>query len=97
MKNWKDYDVLYSPEKFNYKCFAGRLYCHIFYDYLMFACGQSRGIEEGTDYRKEGFLKTFYKLQKMKNCNSCRVACDSENNLIYSLNIKSIMNWLKKI
>jgi len=97
MKNWNDYDILYSPEKFNYKCFAGKLYCHVYYDYLMFACGQSRGIEKGMDYRKSGFRETFNRLQKMKNCNSCRVACDSENNLIYSLNIKSIMNWLKKI
>ncbi|MBP7654079.1 radical SAM protein [Candidatus Dependentiae bacterium] len=97
MYNWNDYNILYSNNLANYKCFAGKLYCHIYYDHLMFACGQCRGTVPGLDYRNEGFIKTFKKLEKIKNCNSCRVACDSENNLIYSLNLKVILNWLRKI
>jgi len=97
MLNWKDYGQLLSKENFGFNCFAGRLYAHIYFDMKLYACGHCIGIIPGIPLNSMTFNNAFLKLKKIKNCNSCRVACDSENNLIYNLKPSVIINWLKKI
>jgi len=95
MMRWNDYKQLLSQDDYGIKCFAGRLYCHLYYDKKLYACGHCRGNLAPVDLSEYGFKDAFRRLIKL-NCNSCRVACDTENNIIYNLNFRSIFNWLAK-
>ncbi|MBM3253376.1 MAG: radical SAM protein [Candidatus Omnitrophica bacterium] len=96
--NWDDYNMLYSDKTYNgIKCWAGRLFCHIDSQGLLYACGLNMGKISGIDIKSLGVKKAMEQAPRLKNCNSCSVSCNLENNLIFSLNLSSIFNWLKKL
>ena len=98
LSEWQDYRKIYSPQKHKgIKCWAGRLYCYIDTNGLLYPCGDSIGVVEGMDCLESGFKEAFSKINLNRNCQSCIVACDLEKNLMFSLNIKTIINWLKLV
>ena len=95
---WKDYQQIYSPHKDSHvKCWAGRLYCYIDTNGLLYPCGDSIGRVKGSDCLTDGFASAFHKMNLNYGCQSCIVACDLEKNLMFSLNLRTIINWLKVV
>jgi MoaA/NifB/PqqE/SkfB family radical SAM enzyme len=93
---WDDYQKVYSSRKDpQMKCWGGRLYCYIDTDGLLYPCGDSIGRVEGIDCRKEGFATALARINLNVSCQSCIIACDVEKNLIFSLNARTIMNWMR--
>jgi MoaA/NifB/PqqE/SkfB family radical SAM enzyme len=96
--NWEDYNVLSSAKAYNrIKCWAGRLFCHIDSEGLLYACGLNMGKTPGVNIRSLGIKKAMKLAAKLPDCNSCSVSCNLENNLIFSLNFSAIFNWLNKL
>lgn len=96
--DWEDYATLFSPKKHKrVKCWAERLYFHIDTQGLMHACGLGSNIVPGVDIKSTDIKDALRRIKKMPNCNSCLAACNIENNLIFSLNLNSVFNWLAKL
>lgn len=95
---WPDYTKIYSAaENPEYTCWAGRLYVYIDTNGLMYPCGDSIGVVEGMDALKMGFAEAYRKINLNRNCRSCIIACDLEKNLMFSLNLRTICNWIMKV
>jgi MoaA/NifB/PqqE/SkfB family radical SAM enzyme len=98
MAGWKDYQKIYSTDRHpRIKCWAGRLYCYLDTDGQLYPCGDSIGVVAGRDSLQEGFREAFANLNLNHGCQSCIIACDLEKNLLFSLNVGAIMNWLRFI
>jgi MoaA/NifB/PqqE/SkfB family radical SAM enzyme len=93
---WKDYNSIYSLEKTpGIKCWAGKLHCYVDADGKVYACGDCCGRTEAENFLTWGFDLAF---KATKNpCESCIVACDVEQNLMFSLDLKTIWNWFRKV
>lgn len=94
--HWKDYSQIYSSEKTpGMKCWAGKLHCYIDADGCVYSCGDAVGRVEAFDFEEVGFKEAFEFT--INPCESCIVACDVEQNLMFSLDIKTIWNWLRRV
>lgn len=95
---WGDYNILSSSKTHNgIKCWAGRLFYHIDSQGLLYACGLNMGKTQGADIKSLGLKKAMELAKRLPECNSCSVSCNLENNLIFSLNLGAIFNWLEKL
>ena len=95
--DWDDYNVLYSSKIYNnIRCWASRLFCYIDSQGLLYACGLNIGRIPGMDIKSLGIKRAFKQAKKLTSCNSCITPCNLENNLIFSLNLSAIFNWLNK-
>lgn len=95
--NWENFNQIYSKErKGNVKCWAGKLHCYIDTDGSLYPCGDSVGRVKALKVQDVGVNKAFESVSKIP-CKSCIIGCDLEQNLIFSLNLKTIINWFKKI
>jgi hypothetical protein len=96
--NWPDDNRVVSPEPSPlYHCWAGRATAHLEADGKLYACGMGVGRVPGVDVREIGFKRAWEEIQPLPNCNSCTMACGVESNLIFSLNWKSIRNWMGQV
>lgn len=94
--NWKDYGTIYSFMKTpGIKCWAGKLHCYVDADGKVYPCGDAVGRTEAENFLEVGFNEAF--MSTVNPCESCIIACDVEQNLMFSLDIKTIWNWLKKV
>ena len=94
---WKDLNNIYRNDIINgVKCWAGKLYCHIGPEGMLYPCGTAYWRVNTYDSTKLGFRKAF-ELSNKTPCNSCILACELEHNLVFSLNIKTILGWLKTL
>ena len=87
----KVYDTKTSKR---YGCWAGRAYGHLEADGELYACGTGVSRIRGKSVLKTGFRSAWEQLPLLENCKSCSHACGVESNLIFSLNVKSILNHL---
>ncbi len=95
--NWKDFSVIHRKEIVNgVKCWAGKLFCHIDPCGMLYPCGTAHWRVKGHSVTELGLRKAF-ELSKNTPCESCILACHLENNLLFSLNIKATINWLKTL
>lgn len=98
LAGWKDFSKIYSSETDpRYSCWAGNLYCYVDTDGKLYPCGDSIGVVPGVDTLSTGFKAAFRALQQNKSCQSCIVACDLEQNLMFSLNPGTLFNWLRRV
>ena len=93
--NWPDYKVSFTHEK-KYSCYAGRLYCYLEPDGMLYPCATHMGNMQGFSALNSGFYNAFKKLQKPV-CTACLSSCQMEQNFIFSLSVENIFNWLTKI
>lgn len=77
-----------------FRCWAGRASGYLDADAMLYSCGMGVGRTSGISVLKEGFLKAWKELSPLDNCQSCISACGVETNLIFSLRISAILNWL---
>lgn len=94
---WPDYGRLTDPLERGIACQAGRLYCHLYADGKLYACGQGYGWQEGEPIGADGVAGAFRRLRRVPGCRACRVACDMENSLIYDLRPGAVGNWLRQL
>jgi len=95
---WPYDDKIYDtkPSKF-FKCFAGRAYGHLEANGMLYSCGTGVTRIKGVNVLERGFRCAWDQLELLKNCRSCSHACGVESNLIFSLNVKSIINHLERL
>jgi MoaA/NifB/PqqE/SkfB family radical SAM enzyme len=94
---WKDYSCVYGSEKSGlYDCMAGKMYCYIDANGDLYPCCDVMGKVAPRNILKEGFMQAF-KGMPDPPCKSCIVACYTELNLMFSLRLKSILNWGNKV
>ncbi|HNW93283.1 MAG TPA: radical SAM protein [bacterium] len=97
LRRWPDYRELYAASGRGIQCVAGKLYCHLYADGALYACGQCHGIIPGEPVRGAGGVAAAFSRLRRLPCQSCRVACDMENALIYGLQPRVLLNWLREI
>lgn len=95
--NWPDYRVTASFHKLdNLKCWAGRLYCNVDTDGLVYPCSLLVGKVNALNFLEVGFKKAFESLY-LDSCKGCLASCFTEYNYLYSLDIGTIIEWLKSM
>ncbi len=96
--DWPWKDRVTSPEPVSlYQCWAGRATAHLEADGKLYACGMGVGRVEGVETEAMGFAEAWRRLEPLPGCRSCTMACGVEANLLFSLNMGSIMNWVKQL
>lgn len=95
--DWEDFSIAYREEKTNrYNCWAGKLFAYIDSNGDLYPCCDVIGRVDGRNILRYGFSGAFKSLPPLP-CHSCIVACYTEMNLMFSLNLKSIRNWALKV
>ncbi len=93
---WPDYLKICSPESSPlYSCMAGRAFCELMADGTLYPCGWMRGVLPGVSVTDHGFAEAFQSLPEIPDCKSCVSSCWLESNLIFSLNPRTVLNWLR--
>lgn len=95
--NWPDYRVTTSSHKIdNLTCWAGELYCNVDTDGSVYPCSLLVGKVNALNFLEVGFKKAFENLC-LDSCKGCLASCFTEYNYLYSLDIGTIIEWLKSI
>jgi MoaA/NifB/PqqE/SkfB family radical SAM enzyme len=97
VRQWENGPDIFSEKPSKHcRCWAGKLYCFIDPSGDLYPCGDIIGTVAGTSAVRLGFEKAFRSLPRPR-CQSCIVACYSELNLMFSLNVRSILNWVSRV
>ena len=91
--DWDDYQIMYKEDS-QIKCWAGRLYCYLEPDGILYPCATLLEQVPGQDATKLGFPEAFSKLANIP-CQGCLSGCLTEQNLLFSLNLHTIRNWMR--
>ena len=95
VSDWPDYSKSESECKFkNVCCFAGKLFCNIDTNGDVYTCSPMIGRVKAANILEMGFKKALNEAVKL-NCESCIGAAASESNLVFSLKLKAILDWVK--
>lgn len=93
--NWDDYRIMYKKDS-RMRCWAGRLYCYLEPDGMLYPCATLLEQVAGQDAIRTGFKEAFNRLGDIP-CQGCLSGCQTEQNLIFSLHLSTIMNWMRFI
>ena len=94
---WPDYEVRTYPHQTNgLTCWAGRLYCNVDTDGSVYPCSLLVDIAHTLNFLEVGFKKAFENLPQ-DYCKCCMASCYTEYNYLYSLNIGTIIEWLRSM
>jgi MoaA/NifB/PqqE/SkfB family radical SAM enzyme len=97
LRHWGDLSETYRASSIrDYTCWAGKLYCYLDAAGDLYACGDVMGRTKPVNALEHGFAKAFTLLPLLP-CKSCTVACFTELNLMFSLRLAAILNWLKNL
>ncbi|HPG30875.1 MAG TPA: radical SAM protein [bacterium] len=91
---WGDYKM--TSIKNNEKCYAGKLFCSIDSNGMLYNCDLLIGKIKG-EYVFDKNLKSAFLSLKENPCSKCVATCYNEYNNIYSLNPQVIIRWIKNI
>lgn len=80
-----------------YTCWFGKAIAHLEADGKLYPCGMGVGRMPGLDVLSMGFSRAWKALEPLPNCRSCTMACGVEANLLFSLNWRVILNWIKQL
>ena len=97
LRQWGDFSQVYRPAPSpHYRCWAGKLYCYIDANGDLYPCGDVMGRVRPVNCLENGFEHAFSNLAPVP-CRSCIIACYTELNLMFSLNLTSVWNWNRKV
>lgn len=92
---WPDYNIPTYPYRIHdLKCWAGKLYCNVDTDGSIYPCSLLVDKIGSLNFLEVGFKEAFENLQQ-NSCRGCMASCFTEYNYIYSLDIGTIVEWLK--
>jgi MoaA/NifB/PqqE/SkfB family radical SAM enzyme len=95
---WEDYDRSISPRQSpRYRCMAWQSQCEVFANGDLHVCNWTMERGLGVSVLEHGFKGAWERLPRPANCNSCLAGCYLESNLMFSLNLRSIMNWARRL
>lgn len=95
--NWKNYSQNTSPESGSgwTKCWAGQFYLNIDADGRLYPCSLLIGERLGPNALELGFAQAAEQVrQTALPCHSCSATCFTEYNLLFSLNHRTILQWV---
>jgi len=99
--DWPDPTLTFLTYQLNkkMKCFAGILYTGIFENGDVFPCAYYNPsyYKNCPNVFKEGFRNAVKKRTNDGSCQTCLIPCYMELNAMFSLNWKTILNWLPKV
>ena len=92
---WDDYKITtYTHQVNNLKCWAGLLYCNVDTDGSVYPCSLLVEKVKSLNFLDVGFKKAFDSLT-LDSCKACLASCFTEYNYLYSLDVGTIIEWLK--
>lgn len=94
---WKDYSHNTSADSNSAwkRCWAGQFYLNIDADGCLYPCSLLIGDQPGPNAIKLGFAEAAQQLSKNAlPCCSCSATCFTEYNLLFSLNHRTILQWV---
>jgi len=81
-----------NPSK-RFRCWAGKAYAHLEWDGYLYPCGWGSLRQAScANVLEYGFREAWERTVPMADCHSCSHACGVENNLVFSLNIPTIID-----
>jgi len=93
--SWSDYKTTAYSHELNYlRCWAGKLYCNVDTDGSIYPCSLLVEKVKSLNFLDVGFKKAFDSLT-FDSCKACLASCFTEYNYLYSLDIGTIIEWLK--
>lgn len=98
LTNWDDYHqpARAYKTKFDPTCWAGRLFCNIDTDGSLYPCPLFITKIKAPNILVDGFMPAFNKLVELDlDCEACLGHCCLEANLVFSLHIKTIWEWIR--
>ena len=78
------------------RCWAGKLYCNVDTDGSVYPCSLLVGKMASLNYLDVGFKKAFDYIGEV-SCKACLASCFTEYNYLYSLDVKTIFEWLRSV
>lgn len=75
-----------------FRCWAGKFYCNVDTDGTVYPCSLLIGRVPARNFKEVGF-KAAYESLGTGGCQACSATCYTEYNLIYSLDIATILEW----
>lgn len=95
--NWPDYKTTTYPHEVNkLKCWAGKLYCNVDTDGSIYPCSLLVDKVSSLNFLDVGFKKAFESL-RLDSCRACLASCFTEYNYLYSLDLGTIIEWLRSM
>lgn len=95
--DWPDYRYPTASYKLNgLSCWAGKLYCNIDTNGSVYPCSLLVEKMKALNYLDVGFKKAFDYIEDIP-CKSCIASCFTEYNYLYSLELQTIIEWIKSI
>ncbi|MCE9613759.1 MAG: radical SAM protein [Lentisphaerae bacterium] len=96
---WPDYSRLQSVNRSSLyrECIALRATCELQADGRLDACSMAFAHTQGVSIFDAGFAAAFRRLCTKSACQSCVSSCMLESNLMFSLNPRTVWNWLERI
>jgi len=92
---WPDYRMTRSPKRLaGARCHAGRLYCNVDTDGLIYPCSLLIGKVPALNSVRYGFHDAFAALAQT-DCRSCVAACYTEYNYLGSLHAPTVFEWMR--
>ena len=100
--DWPDPALTYLPYRLDksIKCWSGSLYNNVAATGELFACGYynpSYLPGNAPNVFEEGVANAFKKKIVDGACQTCMLPCYMELNAMFSLNIKTVLNWIPKV
>lgn len=98
LMNWPDFSVTRMEEKFHgVSCRAGRMFCNIDADGMVYPCSLLIGLYPGALNALEcGFSRAFEKTALLP-CQACTASCYTEYNYLYGLRPSVALQWHRSV
>jgi len=93
--DWTDYkDPVSRLRRGGTDCRAGDLYCNVDTDGSLYPCSLLIDKVDSLNFLKTGFKEAFLSLSRGP-CRSCLASCFTEYNRLYSLDVATILEWVR--
>lgn len=94
-RRWVRFLGRFTSNRVNHlRCWAGRLYCNVDTDGSVYPCSLLVEKVNSLNFLEVGFKKAFNEVT-FDSCKGCLASCFTEYNYLYSLDIATIIEWLK--
>lgn len=92
---WPDYQACQAPDRRGPPCFAGTLFFNVDTDGSVYPCSRMIGRMPARKVTEGGFREAFAAMGET-GCRSCTASSLVEYNLVHSLHLGAIWNWVRQ-
>ncbi len=95
LRHWSQYrENTTSLNGQAFRCWAGRFYCNVDTDGSVYPCSLLIGRVPAQNFKQVGLAEAYRNLDT-GGCQACSATCYTEYNLLYSLDMLTIMEWAR--